>query len=276
MRKDSGQVLLAGVIMMTIIIMCILYMFDVHNVIRGKLKFETGQQAAALTGAAWQRNSLNLIGEINIFKACAAMLEGEENWTNPLPAKTEEKTPPPPGTSAREKYDAQLLRRRNALQGRIDLLSEMQTRIAFIGPLIGFASAQQAASANGMPRVSRRAMENYLRRVLTSYRYSQELGGAADVINNYRWRDPYITLLSEISASGIAVYPNVRAARAPIADPPQLAMESFYEDIYRHAQEIASGDPPPKQSLYACLCSAEYSPSRELCIACCGKKTIDF
>ena len=250
MRKDSGQVLLAGVIMMTIIIMCILYMFDVHNVIRGKLKVETGQQAAALTGAAWQRNSLNLIGEINIFKACAAMLEGEENWTNPLPAKPEEKTPPPPGTSAREKYDAQLLRRRNALQGRIDLLSEMQTRIAFIGPLIGFASAQQAASANGMPRVSRRAMENYLRRVLTSYRYSQELGGAADVINNYRWRDPYITLLSEISASGIAVYPNVRAARAPIADPPQLAMESFYEDIYRHAQEIAAGDPPPKQSTW--------------------------
>ena len=69
-KNEKGQVLLAGIIMMTILIMCILYMFDIHNVIRGKIKVETGQQAAALTGAAWQRNSLNLIGEINIFKAC--------------------------------------------------------------------------------------------------------------------------------------------------------------------------------------------------------------
>ena len=77
--------------MMTILIMCILYMFDIHNVIRGKIKVETGQQAAALTGAAWQRNSLNLIGEINIFKACSALLEGEEHWTNPLPPEPDKK-----------------------------------------------------------------------------------------------------------------------------------------------------------------------------------------
>ena len=67
MKRESGQVLLAGVIMVTVLLLAVLYMFDVHNVIRGKLKMETGQQAAALTGAAWQRNSLNLIGDINIF-----------------------------------------------------------------------------------------------------------------------------------------------------------------------------------------------------------------
>ena len=36
-NNENGQVLLAGVIMMTILIMCILYMFDVHNVLRGKI-----------------------------------------------------------------------------------------------------------------------------------------------------------------------------------------------------------------------------------------------
>lgn len=247
-NNESGQVLLAGIIMMTILIMCILYMFDVHNVLRGKIKLETGQQAAALTGASWQRNSLNLIGEINIFKACSALLEGEEHWNNPLPEKPKEKTPPPAGTPDRIRYDEKMHRRRKALQGRIDLLTEMQTRVSFIGPLIGFASAQQAAAANGIPRTSRQALENYLQRVLTSYRYSSQFGGAQDIINNYRWRDPYITLLSEISANGVAVYPNVRAARAPITTPAVLALEQFYLDILRHSEEIASGDPPAQST----------------------------
>ena len=247
-NNESGQVLLAGIIMMTILIMCILYMFDVHNVIRGKIKLETGQQAAALTGASWQRNSLNLIGEINIFKACSALLEGEEHWNNPLPEKPKEKEPPPAGTPARIRYDEKMSRRQKALQGRIDLLTEMQTRVAFIGPLIGFASAQQAAAANGIPRSSRQALENYLKRVLTSYRYSSQFGGAQDIINNYRWRDPYITLLSEISDHGVAVYPNVRAARAPITTPAVLALEQFYLDILRHSEEIAAGDPPEQST----------------------------
>ena len=247
-NNESGQVLLAGIIMMTILIMCILYMFDVHNVIRGKIKLETGQQAAALTGASWQRNSLNLIGEINIFKACSALLEGEEHWNTPLPEKPKEKEPPPAGTPARERYDEKMFRRKKALQGRIDLLTEMQTRVSFIGPLIGFASAQQAAAANGIPRTSRQALESYLQRVLTSYRYSSQFGGAQDIVNNYRWRAPYITLLSEIAGNGVAVYPNVRAARAPITTPAVLALEQFYLDILRHSEEIASGDPPEQST----------------------------
>lgn len=247
MKKESGQVLLAGVIMVTVLLLTILYMFDVHNVIRGKLKMETAQQAAALTGAAWQRNSLNLVGDLNIFKACSALLEGEENWQNPLPPV------PDAQKLGREEYLRQLDRRRKALQGRIDLLTEMQTRVAFIGPLVGFAAAQQAAKANGLPNAPRRALENYLARVMTSYRYRSDLGGAADVINNYRWREPYIALIRELAEQGIAVYPNVRTARAPVTTPPELAVETFYDDILRHAGEIAAGDPPEQSSWHDTL-----------------------
>lgn len=243
MRRESGQVLLAGVIMVTVLLLAVLYMFDVHNVIRGKLKMETGQQAAALTGAAWQRNSLNLIGDINIFKACAAMLEGEENWENPLPPEP----PSHPGPATEAELE-QLARRRRALQGRIDLLTEMQTRAAFIGPLIGFAAAQQAAKANGLPNAPRAALERYLDRVMTSYRYRSDLGGADDVVNNYRWREPYIALIRELAEQGIAVYPNVRTARAPVTSPEVLAAEEFYDDILRHGREIAAGDPPDQSS----------------------------
>ena len=247
MKKESGQVLLAGVIMVTVLLLTILYMFDVHNVIRGKLKMETAQQAAALTGAAWQRNSLNLIGDLNIFKACSALLEGEDDWQDPLPPAPDAKK------LSYEEYLRQSDRRRKALQGRIDLLTEMQTRVAFIGPLVGFAAAQQAAKANGLPNAQRRALENYLARVMTSYRYRSEFGGAADVVNNYRWREPYIALIRELAEQGIAVYPNVRTARAPVTTPAELADETFYGDILRHAEEIAAGDPPEQSSWHDTL-----------------------
>lgn len=241
-KGESAQVLLSGVVMIVLLLLLILYMFDVHNVLRGKLKLETGQQAAALTGAAWQRNSLNLIGELNLFKACAVLLEGEENWNTPLPEVPDLKK------LTEEEYRQKLAERRSALQGRIDLLTEMQTRIAFIGPLIGFAAAQQAAKANGLPSAGRKALDSYLNRVITSYRYRPDFGGANDVINNYFWRDPYISMLQELAEHGIAVYPNVRTARAPLVDPPELAMETFYTDLLRHGEEIAAGDPPEQSS----------------------------
>ena len=65
--RQSGQVLLVGVIMMVVLLIAMLVLFDVHNVIRAKLKTETAQQAAALTGADWQKESLNLVGEVNLL-----------------------------------------------------------------------------------------------------------------------------------------------------------------------------------------------------------------
>jgi hypothetical protein len=77
---QSGQVLVTGIVMMCILLLIILYAFDVHNVIRAKLKVDVAQQSAAMTGAAWQKESLNLLGEINLLKASALLLEGSENW----------------------------------------------------------------------------------------------------------------------------------------------------------------------------------------------------
>lgn len=244
-KQQSGQVLLAGVIMITLLLICILYMFDLHNVIRAKLKSETAQQAAALTGAAWQKKSLNLIGEINLFKACAVLLEGEENWNTPLPGKknTAAGVPVSPAPPADPAEDL-----RQALQGRIDLLTQMQTRIAFIGPLAGFAAAQQSAKANGMPAAGRSALYGYIDRVERDYRYQEQFGGAKNVIGNYQWKEPYVFLLREIAERGVSVYPNVRTAGAPIVYPPELAMQGFYDDIRRHGTEIAGGDPPEQSS----------------------------
>ncbi len=232
--RQSGQVLLVGVIMMVVLLIAMLVLFDVHNVIRAKLKTETAQQAAALTGAEWQKESLNLIGEINLIKACETMLSDDDRFPGISADLPEDPDEPKAEGSSLFPY-----------QARIELLTEMQTRVSFLGPLIGFAAAQQAAKQNGLP--PHRNLDDYLGLLEYDSRYT-ELGQAPEYINNYRWKKPYLSLTSAISDGGIAVYPNARIANTPIVDPSELAEPEFYSDIVRHAGEIAAGDPPEQSS----------------------------
>ena len=48
-KRESGQVLITGVVMMVVLLLVILYAFDVHNVIRAKMKVDIAQQSAAMT-----------------------------------------------------------------------------------------------------------------------------------------------------------------------------------------------------------------------------------
>ena len=228
--RESGQVLLLGVVMMTMLLLLILYAFDIHNVIRAKFKTETAQEAAALAGAKWQRESLNLIGEINVLKVCELLMTGDDTWATPLPDPKDD--------------PAAYL---DALQARMDLLTEMQTRISFIGPVVGFAAAQQAAKANGLAPIGNSG-ETYLELLNTSWRYRELYGGAPEVIHNYRWRGSYTGLVEAVVNNGIAVYPNARLAHNATVEPSELADEELYNAIRRHAAEIESDDPPKQQS----------------------------
>ena len=225
-NSQSGQVLITGIVMMSLLLLIIIYAFDVHNVIRAKLKVDIAQQSAAMTGALWQKESLNLLGEINLLKASALLLEGPDNWKTPLPD--------------REKEEAAW---RREIQNRIDLLTEMQTRVTFIGPLIGFAAAQQAAKANGLTRIPK-ALDDYIKKIPDK----------PLTVNNYTWREPYVSLVSTINSAGIAVFPNARTIGMPVTRPSQLANVNFYTEIMRAANAIAAND-PPKKHYWNLLCS---------------------
>ena len=73
-RNESGQTLIAAVIVLLIILLAIFLLFDVQNLIRGKVKAQNAVDAAALTGANWQMHTLNLIGELNLVKASTLMI----------------------------------------------------------------------------------------------------------------------------------------------------------------------------------------------------------
>ena len=75
-RGEHGQVLILAVVALILVIIAVLLLFDVQTVIRGKVKAQNGVDAAALTGAEWQKHSLNLIG------GCSLCSHGKKHYVN--------------------------------------------------------------------------------------------------------------------------------------------------------------------------------------------------
>ena len=73
-RGQRGQVLMLAVLAIIILVTAIMILFDVQRIIRGKIHVMSGIDAAALTGAEWQKHTLNLIGELNLIKACHVLI----------------------------------------------------------------------------------------------------------------------------------------------------------------------------------------------------------
>lgn len=215
--SEQGQVLILVVLVMLILTMAILFMFDLQTVIRGKMKLETGEQAAALTAAKWQKESLNLIGELNLIKACTMLTDGTVPY---IPADDRL-----PLEEQRELEAASASR----------CITEMQARISFIGPLIGLGAAQQAAKNNGMAVNSGLAgeMDQYIQKLAIDPRYTEEV---AEYIpssgqGGYQWRESYISMLTAIMTQGLAIRPNGRFPGLEGVDPRWLTNESLYAAI---------------------------------------------
>ena len=176
---EHGQVLILAVVALILVILAILLLFDVQTVIRGKVKAQNGVDAAALTAAEWQKHSLNLIGELNLVRATGTLISEpffangilkDPNINFDFPDDINPNFPPVeqenfllfPEKSEFINEDGELdkVKLHNEL-ARVELekrfleildrlVSQLQTRIAFTGPLIAFGAAQQAAKNNGI------------------------------------------------------------------------------------------------------------------------------
>ena len=195
-KTEKGQVLIFALVILIILVIATLFLFDLHSIIRSKMKLETAEQSAALAAGRWQVRSLNLIGEINLVKAAENLLDG---------------IPTVDGTEEEKIASASRT------------LTEMQSRISFCGPLIGFGAAQQAAKNNGIniylsdSTSSYKSVfsdfNNYLRKLDPSSPY-YNYGDIDEYINHYSWRDSYVSMLEAIVEQGLAARPNGRFSPA--------------------------------------------------------------
>ncbi len=185
--------MLLAVAVLLILTAAALVLFNFHNVVRAKIKVESIQQASALAGAQWQVIGLNMIGQVNLLKACTLMTAKDEA----IPS-TE---PPPEAKSERAK-------KRHRLQSRLRTLTETQARISFIIPVMGYMAVQQTAKQNGM------AANN----TILKYYYEQMLPGndyRDKSIGGYFWYEPYYQLIGLAAEQQAAVRCNARISELP-------------------------------------------------------------
>ena len=236
---------------LVVILIALLIFFDVHNAIRAKVKSQNAVDAAALAGANWQRHTLNLIGELNLVKAAEVLISADALGIGGDPA-----------TFMREKEPEQLADRRELqadleraeaekakLRTALSLVTEMQTRISFVGPLIGFGAAQQAAKNNGIAanQASGKLLyELFYNNILDDSIYGNELV-VPQIINGYSWRKPYASMIgtlldfsggeSDLRVNGIAAFPRFKALSMPSASADGspfsgfLTSRAFYEAV---------------------------------------------
>lgn len=209
-RYQKGQTLILGVLALLVLVLAIFFLFDLQHVVRTKLKSQTAVDAAALASANWQTHTLNVIGELNLIKACSALATDIDPAFEPI-------TFDQFAAMSSEERQEYIENQREQLTEAADALTELQTRMSFVGPLLGFAAAQQAAKNNGMDNNDgySTVVQNHLSRILDDSVYgnpplSQEIQG-------YEWRTPYSDMLWNIleGQGGIAVAPNTRFLGAP-------------------------------------------------------------
>ena len=200
-KQAKGQVLLLGVAVLVVLLICALLMFDLHNAIRAKIKVESAQQAAALAGSQWQVAGLNMIGELNIVKACTLMLDEDSEI---------EATPfvPPENSENLTPEQLEYLAKKHRLASRVRTLNEAQSRVAFILPLLGYAAVQQTAKQNGMGNVEP-ALQYYYEEALPMHDHKDK------AIQGYFWYEPYRRLIKTILDQKAVVRCNARISELP-------------------------------------------------------------
>lgn len=179
--RRRGQVLLIGVVLMLFFLIMIFFMFDLSQTVKLRAKSQTSTDSAALTAAAWQGRSLNMIGELNLIKATQILT----TYPDYEPDKT-----------ALENHGENL-----------KIVSELQARVAYVGPLLGFATAQQAAKNNGLRNNSSYGsiINDHIEMHLiddADFTYDD-----VEIDLPYDWVESYRLLLENVKSQGIAALP---------------------------------------------------------------------
>jgi len=164
-------------LLMVVVILAFVVMwnFDLHKLFYVKEMAQNAGDSAAMMGARWQALSLNLIGELNLMQALAVS-EGDTE------------------TSA--------------------AISDIQARVCYVGPMVGFIACQQAAKNNRIyvHEAFTEHLREHARIVRHDYPHMTDPNGDMLFPEPYpgAWRE-YADMLDLAADEGVAVAPdNVR------------------------------------------------------------------
>ena len=247
-KGERGQVLILGIVALIILLLAVFSLFDIQNLIRGKIKSQSGVDAAALAGANWQRHTLNLVGELNLVKATTLLID--ENLFG-IGASADTFLEVPHRDNLVPVNEQQRLQQ---LSQASNLISQMQYRTLFICPLIGVGAAQAAAKNNGLNSYENFgkavAMQNSMLAGVDErsnlYDFFKQDEYCSQFLYGFQWHVPYLNMLTVLlhqqgkGGLGFAVMPSGEMIGAPslYTDPPSdpdfskyLGSRLFYEAV---------------------------------------------
>ncbi|MEK7270759.1 MAG: hypothetical protein AAB215_07465, partial [Planctomycetota bacterium] len=155
---------------LVILVFVVLWNYDLHKILYVKSLTQNGGDSAALVAARWQGITLNLIGDLNIMHALSIHPDGTDADVAPA-------------------------------------ISNIQARLCYVGPMIAFMAAQQAAKNNqvfqhdGFTRRTREHAD------VVRYDYPRAMGPSGDPLFPEPYPgcwDDYADMLNLIASDGVA------------------------------------------------------------------------
>ncbi len=194
-NERSGQTMIFIIMILVCLTIVVMLNFDVHKIIRTKTVTQNAGDAAALMAARWQGITLNLEGELNIMHALAMV--NDDNDT-------------------------------------IDAISNIQARLSYVGPMIAFMAAQQAAKNNGIY-----VNDDFTARIhehadKVRYVYPTEPDNNGNPLFPEPWPNAwseYADMLDTVADNGIAAAPDNQHLYADYTSGHPLLDIGFYEAV---------------------------------------------
>ena len=194
-HNRAGQAIIFLMMVLVILFFVVLWNFDLHKYLHVKTVSQNGGDAAALAAGRWQGITLNLIGDLNIMQALALGAADTNTAAS---------------------------------------IVNMQARLSFVGPMIGFMAAQQAAKNNGIYQNDdfTQLLREHADKVRHDYTARTSQGGPMLFPEPYDgcWED-YADMLDLIADDGVAAGPDNARLYGDYTYGHILLMMGFYDAI---------------------------------------------
>lgn len=175
-HRQSGQAMIFVIMVLVVLAFVVMWHFDLHKTLYVKILSRDATDAAALSAARWQGQTLNLIGDLNVMQAALvseALARGETDFPE------------------------------------AEALHDLRQRLNFVGPAIGLVAANQAAHQNRIYNqpVYRALIQQHAQRIRQEYARQFVPPWTNPDPDRTAW-DDYADMLETIASHGLAIMPD--------------------------------------------------------------------
>ena len=192
-KHRSGQAIVYILLALTTLIFFLLYIVDLHQIVRRKNQTQNAGDAAAIAAARWQGSTVNLIGELNLMHILALSQQDDT---------------------------------------AINAITNMQKRLCFTGPLAGLFAGQVAAKNNHI-YVDEDMTDLILEHADTvRNEYAMTFNGSMFYPGPWPggW-DEYADMLEQVASDGITTGPDNASFFSDPEEPHTLLSKDFYDAV---------------------------------------------